>query len=238
MIEAVILDLDDTLVAFDAVTEISWRAVIAAWCEGRTEDPHAVYATIRRVSDEHWSDPERHRVGRLDMLATRRMIVARAFLELGLAEADAVAVADSYSRIRLDAMYLLPGADQTLAALRRAGVRLALLTNGDGETQRWKVRRFGLEGAFDAILIEGELGYGKPEPRAYQAALSRLGVGAGGACMVGDNLEWDVAGPQRAGIRGVWIDRRGEGLPAGAAVTPYRVIPAISRLRRALGGEL
>ena len=238
VIAAVLFDLDDTLVAFDAVTESSWRAVIASWCEGRAADPHAVYAAIRRTSDAWWSDPERHRAGRQDMFATRRMLVGRAFEELGLDAADAVAVADSYSRVRLDAMYLLPGAAETLSALRRAGLRLALLTNGDSETQRWKIRRFGLDGAFDAILVEGELGFGKPDPRAYAEALSRLGVGARDACMVGDNLEWDVAAPQRAGIRAVWVDRRGAGLPAGAAVAPYRVIPAISRLRVALAADL
>ena len=31
--------------------------------------------------------------------------------------------------------------------------------------------------------------------------------------MVGDNLEWDVAAPQRLGMSGVWIDARGRGLP-------------------------
>ena len=33
--------------------------------------------------------------------------------------------------------------------------------------------------------------------------------------MVGDNLEWDVAEPQRQGIYGIWIDIRGRGLPPG-----------------------
>ncbi len=54
--------------------------------------------------------------------------------------------------------------------------------------------------------------------------------------MVGDNLEWDVAAPQRLGIRGVWIDRNGAGLPAGSTVVPHSVIPAIPRLLDALPG--
>ncbi len=136
MIAAVLLDLDDTLVAFDAVTDSSWRAVIASYCEGRPVDPEALHAAVRRVSDDYWSDPERHRIGRRDIAATRRRIVSLAFAGLGLSAADALAVADRYSSFRLEAMYLLPGAADTLAALRSAGVRLALLTNGDGETQR------------------------------------------------------------------------------------------------------
>lgn len=234
MIEAVLLDLDDTLVAFDVVTESSWQAVIAWYCEGRAFDPQALHAAVRRVSDAYWSDPERHRLGRLDMQATRQRIVAEAFAGLGLDAADACQVADRYGRVRLDRMYLLPGAVEALQTLRRRGARLALLTNGDGESQRWKTRRFGLEAHFDAILVEGELGFGKPDPRVFELALSRLGVAAEAACMVGDNLEWDIAGPQRLGIRGVWIDRKGAGLPPGATVVPWRVIPDVSRLPDAL----
>jgi putative hydrolase of the HAD superfamily len=48
--------------------------------------------------------------------------------------------------------------------------------------------------------------------------------------MVGDDLERDVAGPERLGMRGVWIDRLGKGLPAGATVAPYRVIGHLSEL--------
>ncbi len=56
--------------------------------------------------------------------------------------------------------------------------------------------------------------------------------------MVGDNLEWDVAAPQRAGIRAVWVDRRGAGLPAGSTVVLYRIIPGVSRLAGALAGDI
>ncbi len=237
MIAAVLFDLDDTLVAFDAVSESSWRAVIRWYCADRPLDPQALYAAVGRVSDRYWSDPERHRVGRLDMAATRRRIVAEAFTSLGLPATDADLVADRYGRVRLEAMYLLPGALEALAALRRCGHRLALLTNGDSEIQRWKMRRFGLETHFDAILVEGELGFGKPDPRVFELALSRLGAAAEAACMVGDNLEWDVAGPQRFGIRGVWIDRKGAGVPPGATAVPWRVIPDVARLPDALAKD-
>jgi putative hydrolase of the HAD superfamily len=234
VIEAVLLDLDDTLVAFDAVTDKAWRSVIARYCEASSVDPAALYGAVRRASDEYWSDPERHRAGRLDMLAARRRIVATAFGALDLPGGEASALADRYSQVRLEEMYLLPGAAETLAALRAEGTRLALLTNGESGTQRWKIDRFGLAPFFDILLVEGEIGFGKPDPRVFELALSRLGVAAEAACMVGDNLEWDIAGPQRLGIRGVWIDRKGRGVPPGAPVKPWQVITDISRLPAAL----
>ncbi|MFF7190275.1 HAD-IIA family hydrolase [Streptomyces sp. NPDC008222] len=46
---------------------------------------------------------------------------------------------------------------------------------------------------------------GKPSPAFFEAALARLGVGAGQALMVGDDIENDVLAAQRAGITGVLV---------------------------------
>jgi len=77
-----------------------------------------------------------------------------------------------------------------------------------------KIERFGLEPIFDAILIEGELGFGKPDPRVYELALTRLGQSRAETWMVGDHLEWDVAAPQQLGIYGIWVDAQSKGRPA------------------------
>jgi putative hydrolase of the HAD superfamily len=79
-------------------------------------------------------------------------------------------------------------------------------------------------------VIEGEMGVGKPEEVVYRYALSRLRVKPEEAWMVGDNLEWDVGAPQRLGLRGVWVDGPGQGLPRGSAVVPYRIIRAFPDL--------
>ena len=97
--------------------------------------------------------------------------------------------------------------------------------------QRGKITRFGLTDLFDTILIEGEVGFGKPDPRVYARALESLEVAAADAWMVGDNLEWDVAEPQRQGIYGIWIDVWGRGLPPRHPVRPNRIIRRLSELR-------
>jgi putative hydrolase of the HAD superfamily len=128
-------------------------------------------------------------------------------------------------------MRLFPESRAFLDALRGRGVPLALVTNGDARQQRDKIERHDLARYFgDAIVIEGEFGCGKPQERVYREALRRLGTAADGAWMVGDNLEWDVAAPQRLGMSGVWIDREGAGLPAEASVSPDRIIRSLSEL--------
>ena len=48
--------------------------------------------------------------------------------------------------------------------------------------------------------------------------------------MVGDNLEWEVATPQRLGIFSIWVDSAGTGLPDTANVNPDGIIRTLSAL--------
>ena len=55
--------------------------------------------------------------------------------------------------------------------------------------------------------------------------------------MVGDHLEFDVAGPQRLGLRGAWLDRPGMGVPAGAGVRPDRIMRDLDQMISMLAGR-
>jgi putative hydrolase of the HAD superfamily len=159
-------------------------------------------------------------------------VVRLALERLGIDDRSLAAnIGDAYSHHRDIGMQPLPDAIDTVRWLKDAGCTLALLTNGAGPPQRTKIERFGLADFFDAILVEGEVGYGKPDARVYELALRRLDVAARDAWMVGDNLDWDVAAPQKLGVFSVWIDRHGRGLPQDSAVRPDRIIRALSDLR-------
>ena len=101
----------------------------------------------------------------------------RGLAKLGRAdEALADRIADAFTEMRRDEYRLYPDAHATVDALRQAGVKLALVTNGAAETQRDKIVRFELAHRFDHIQIEGEFGQGKPELAVYRHALERLEV--------------------------------------------------------------
>jgi putative hydrolase of the HAD superfamily len=190
-----------------------------------------MYRAIRETSAWYWSDPERHRRGRLDLDATRRTMVGLAFEKLGLDNADLAGdIAAAYALHREEAVHPFPGAIETLQALVDRGVSLALLTNGEAAKQRAKVDRFGLDRFFRTVLVEGELGYGKPDERVYRRAMSDLGLGPADVWAVGDHLEWEVAAPQALGVFGIWNDFRRHGLPDGATIVPDRIIHSISEL--------
>jgi len=185
----------------------------------------ALIDAVRKARRWFWDDAERHRVERVDMPGAWRKIVARGLEGMGAQDTTlAAAVAEDFAARRWAVMRLFPGVAEALGRLRDGGVALALVTNGDKSQQRRKIERYDLARYFDAILIEGEFGTGKPEEIVYRHVLGSLGVAARDAWMVGDNLEWDVAAPQRLGLRGVWVDREGTGLAAGGDVRPHRII--------------
>lgn len=230
--KALLLDLDDTILDDSGNVDRSWReACLACRSELAPVTPEQVLEAIERIRDWYWADPERHRIGRHDLDAARREIVELAVAELGVASLTVAAqIAKDYSTRREAGLSLHPGAVETIRWFRSRGCRLALLTNGSAAAQRHKINRFGLAELFDVVLIEGELGFGKPDPRVYQQALLALSIAATESWMVGDNLEWDVAAPQALGVQGIWVDVRGAGVPSTATTRPDRIIRTLSDL--------
>lgn len=94
-----------------------------------------------------------------------------------------------------------------LAAL--SGVRVAVLSNGDQAQQEDKLRRTGLHQCFEVVMASSALGAAKPSPEAFTRACERLAVDPATATYVGDRLDVDAEAAAAAGLRGVWLDRRG-----------------------------
>ncbi len=110
-----------------------------------------------------------------------------------------------------------------LAALRRKGYRLALLTNGNSRLQRGKLRHLGLEDAFDCVLVSGEVGADKPDPKIFQLCAQALGLEPGQMAYVGDNPMADVQGAYNAGCIPIWVRTSvGWGFPE-VKRTPYEI---------------
>ncbi len=235
--KAILFDLDDTLISAYNRPDLAWHTIAHEFADDLHPCvPADVAVAINLAADIFWSDAERHRIGRLQLIDARTTIIADAFESLAKAGHTPPGphvtrgMASRYNSFREEHMHLFEGAHHVVDTFREKGVRLALITNGAAIPQRAKVTRFELTDRFHHIQIEGEHGFGKPEERAYRHALEALGVQAAETWMVGDNLEWEVVAPQRLGIHAIWYDVVGEGLPAGSPIRPDRIIRSLMEL--------
>ena len=96
-----------------------------------------------------------------------------------------------------------------LAALREAGFRTAILSNGSPAMLEALVKRSRLEAMFDAVLSADAVGVFKTHPKVYQYALDSLGLEARAISFQSSNA-WDAHGASDFGMRVVWCNRYGQ----------------------------
>ena len=229
--KAIIFDLDDTILDTTLSADRLWSQAAEHFANRAGVDASAFEKQMKVSREWFWSDPQRNKIGRMDLYRARAGCVENALEVLSAPDPKRSAeIADWFTERRITAMRPFEGAIQTLKTLNTAGVRLALASNGKGETQREKVVRFGLEPLFDCIILEGEFGAGKPDKRVFDYALKTLDASPDETWMVGDNLQWEVATPQSLGMKGIWVDWKGEGLPENCNVAPDRIIQSIAEL--------
>jgi putative hydrolase of the HAD superfamily len=102
----------------------------------------------------------------------------------------------------------LPGAGAALEALRRRGVRTALVCDtgfSGGRVVRQFLARVGLLELLEVQVFSNEVGVPKPHRRMFDAALEPLGVAADASVHVGDLRRTDVLGGRAAGMGTVRI---------------------------------
>lgn len=221
--KAILFDLDDTLISSSGERQEVWAESFAPHRHRLAERTEA--ELTREIEAElrwFWSDPVRHREGRLNIARTRLEVIGKVLARLGIVDATLAAdLSESFRISRDKRTKLFDDAHHVIDRLKADGYQLCLITNGEAAVQREKIRRFDLGHRFHHIQIEGEHPFGKPEPAAYAHALQKLGALHGEAWIVGDNLEWEVAVPQKLGFgRCIWFDAFARGLPKKTTVKP------------------
>jgi len=145
---------------------------------------------------------------------SRREIIRELFRQYGLTPEPAVLEqweTDYWKRIKAMTR-VFPETEAVLAELLARGVRLALITNAQGQKTEGR-HRLGdypeLERFFETIIVAGEGGIpAKPDPAPFLLCLERLGIAPPEAVYVGDDWRIDVRGAQAVGMRAVWLRHR------------------------------
>ncbi|MFN0149018.1 MAG: HAD family hydrolase, partial [Dehalococcoidia bacterium] len=204
---AIFFDLDDTLLDTSGGVEKAWRLTCERFGPTLGIDADLLREAIRREAAEFWKDEAAVGHWRIRLMEARVLVVDNALTALGLDRAHSQPVAEMMESERTSRLKLFDDSVETLEWLKTAGFRLALLTNGPGELQRSKLAAFPIDHYFDAVVIEGEFGAGKPDPSVFHHALTTTNTAPADAWHVGDNLYADIGGAQGVGSQGVWIHR-------------------------------
>ncbi|SCG53194.1 HAD family hydrolase [Micromonospora inositola] len=218
---AVVFDADETLLDLrPAVT----GALVAVLAEMRRRTPAAAAVSLADLEAD-WGAV----FGALSAAPVqeiRRAALARSLARAGLDDhLDELAALFFARRFALTRPF--PDALPALAALRRRHL-LGFATNGNSRAERC-----GLAGEFSFELYAHQNGLPKkPAPEFYAAVVAAAGMPADRIVYVGDSPEHDVAAPQRAGLRAVWLNRLG--LPRPAGLSPDAEVSTLAELPDAL----
>jgi 2-haloacid dehalogenase len=121
-------------------------------------------------------------------------------------------IADKAVREKLMGAYLaldpFPEVPAMLDRLKKAGKRLAILSNGNSDMLDPMVKASGLADCFEAVISVDEAKIFKVDPMTYTLVKKRTGVAADKVCFLSSNC-WDAHGAAQFGFRTLWVNRGG-----------------------------
>lgn len=184
MIEAVLFDFDGLLADSEPLQKAAWRTYLAQ--HDRVLEP----ALIDRM---------------FGLRLVESAALVRDELDLPFSAQEVMDARDAvFLQSLAGVLQPMPGAVETVAAMRRLGVRTALATSGHRRYIDLALRELALEHAFDAIVTGDTVARGKPAPDIFLRAAELVGVAPAG-CVVVEDAPHGIAAARAAGMLAVAI---------------------------------
>ena len=212
-VEAVIFDWGGTLTPWHTVdVRAVWLAYAAAYAPAAPrEHVLAVAESLHRAEDAAWAlVRDRH------VSSTIEQVFASAGVE-PVGDAHAAAMR-AYEAAWEPHTWTDPEAAPTLRALRERGLKVGLLSNTLWSRDHHEriLDRDGVLALFDGSVFSSEIGWTKPHPEAFAAAVAAVGLSdPTRVVFVGDRPFDDIHGARSVGMRTVLV--------------PHSNIPAVQR---------
>ena len=190
MINAVVFDLDNTLVDFMAMKRQAVDAAIGAMMDA------GLNLTFDQVKD------------RIDGIYAEEGIeyqkVFDKLLEDVLGRVDPRIISAgiiAYRRAREAALKPYPHVTATLMHLNRSGLKMGILSDAPTREAWLRLCFINFHHFFDEVVTFDDTGERKPSPKPFELVLKKLDVQPENAIMVGDWAERDLAGAKNVGMK-------------------------------------
>ncbi len=189
-IKAVLFDLDNTLIDFMRMKNISCEAAISAMIDaGLPMEKEKAYKELFGLYGVHgiehgeiFQEFLKKVMGKIDYRILSRGINAYRKMQVGYLE--------PYPHVR-----------STLIALKEKGARLGIVSDAPRLKAWMRLTEMGIADFFDVVVTLDDTGKRKPSKMPFSAALKALGIPAEQILFVGDNPGRDIEGAKRAGMR-------------------------------------
>lgn len=191
MIEAVLFDLDGTLIQFSASYAEFMREMASNWGITDGEDPFFAFYG--------------------EAIRSEGAVTFRSSMEFALTASGRSIPEDIEEKCKTAVqgyaagIELLPVADALISHYKN--LPKAIVSNGPSDMQRAALSKVNIGMFFDHVLISGDadVAVRKPNPKIFLQACARLGFPPERTLMIGDNLEADIHGARAAGLTALHV---------------------------------
>ena len=199
MIKAVILDLDDTLYAFEPLHDEAMERVCDYVCKEL-----GISAQQFEEAYKFGKEETKRLLGNVASCHNRVLYGQKALEHLGVSVVPmSLQMYDIYWGTILEKMRLRDGAKEFLNRMREHGVKVLICTDLTVHIQHRKIKVLGIEDDIDYLVTSEEAGREKPSPAIFTLCLEKLGLPAEEVCCIGDSPVRDVEGARAAGIQAI-----------------------------------
>ncbi len=226
--KAVLIDIDNTLLDFDASARLCMEEGFAQ--RGITLAPNAG-EVFTRINNGLWKQLEHGEITKQDIYDSRWSLI---FKELGV-EADGTEFELYFRRYIFDSTVVIEGAMELLEYLA-AKYPLYVASNGIHEQQINRLTKCGMLKYIKDVFTSQRLGVQKPEKEFFTKCLELMNCSADDVIMIGDSLNADIKGGNSVGIKTLWFNQNNRQPMCGIMSDrlPWGIVDRLEDIKRIL----
>lgn len=227
MIKTVLIDIDNTLLDFDAGTKLAIKTLFPKYCIPYSD---GVLKTFASENAKLWDKIEK---GELTKDELRRIRWNTIFRVLGV-ECDGEKFEKDYEDIVANTAVPIDGSEELLKYLKQ-NFSVYAVTNGFVKLQKKRLALCSFDKYFDGLFISEEIGANKPSKEFFDAVFKALSFPEKeSVILIGDSLSADISGGNAYGIKTVLFENK----PAGknADTIPTFTVRSLREIEKLLDG--